>query len=66
MSSRSGLSNENVEGLARNSPPPSVGLYFAERLVDWSGYGAVGAVLLGTGFTASITPAARTVAVSPV
>lgn len=40
--------------------------YFDDRLMDWSVYGALGALMLGTGFLASILPAARAVAVSPL
>lgn len=42
------------------------GLYFDEQLVDWRVYGLVAMLMLGTGFSASLIPAARAVRVSPV
>ena len=42
------------------------GLYFDERLLDWRVYGAVAALMLVTGFAASLIPAARAVRVKPV
>jgi len=52
--------------LALGLAPLMRGFFFADRLVDWSVYGVVGALMLGTGFLASLLPAARAVAVSPV
>jgi ABC-type antimicrobial peptide transport system permease subunit len=42
------------------------GLYSGDQLVDWGVYGVVTALMLGTGFAASLIPAARAVRVDPV
>ncbi len=52
--------------LALGLAPLMRGMFFADRLVDWRVYGVVGALMLGTGFLASVLPAAQAVAVSPL
>ena len=42
------------------------GLFSGDQLVDWGVYGVVTALMLGTGFAASLIPAARAVRVDPV
>jgi ABC-type antimicrobial peptide transport system permease subunit len=42
------------------------GLFPGDQRVDWGVYGVVTALMLGTGFTASLIPAARAVRVDPV
>ena len=41
------------------------GLFYAEQILDWRVYGLVGAMMLGTGFVASLVPAARAVRIDP-
>jgi predicted permease len=52
--------------LALGLSPLVGGLFPADRLVDWGVYGVVAALMLGTGFVASLLPAARVLGVDPV
>ena len=52
--------------LALSLSPLVRDLFFADDLVDWAIYGVVAGLMQGTGFAASLIPAARAVRVNPV